>query len=202
MYLTKRQRDIYNCIYRFIKKNGYAPSLEEICSRVGVSSLATIHKHLKNLEQKGVISRKWNKGRSIEINAPVLYPDAVELPLLGEISAGKQIEPTEHTRTIGIPQEIVSSEESFLLRVKGDSLKDEYLRDGDYLIIERRAVPEPGEMVVAFVENQGTVVRRFFRGEDDNIRLESENPKKKPVFVPEESLRIRGVIIGVLRRYK
>jgi repressor LexA len=200
MYLTKRQRDIYNCIYRFIKKHGYSPSLEEICSQVGVSSLATIHKHLHNLEQKGVIRRKWNKGRSIEIISPILYPDSVELPLLGEISAGKPIEPTEHTRTIGIPQEIVRSEESFLLRVKGDSLKDEYLRNGDYIIIERRTIPEQGEMVVAFVEEIGTLVRRFYR-EAEKIRFESENPKKKPVFVSEEHLRIRGAVVGVLRRY-
>jgi repressor LexA len=200
MYLTKRQRDIYNCIYRFIKKHGYAPSLEEICTQVGVSSLATIHKHLQNLEQKGVITRKWNKGRSIEISAPILYPDSVELPLLGEISAGKPIEPTEQTRTIGVPQELVRTEESFLLQVKGDSLRDEYLRDGDYIIIERRNAPEQGEMVVAFVEDIGTLVRRFFRL-PEKIRLESENPKKKPLFVSEEHIRIRGVIIGVLRRY-
>lgn len=201
MYLTKRQRDIYNCIYRFIKKHGYAPSLEEICSEVGVSSTATIHKHLKNLEQKGIITRKWNKGRSIEISAPIHYPDAVELPILGEIRAGKPIEPTEYTKTISVPQELVQTEESFLLRVKGDSLKDEYLRDGDYIIIERRNAPEQGEMVIAFVEDQGALVRHFYR-EPDKIRFESENPKKKPVFVSEDQLRIRGVIIGVLRRYK
>jgi len=201
MYLTKRQRDIYNAIRRFIKKHGYSPSLEEICSDVGLSSLATVHKHLKNLEHKGVISRKWNRGRSIEIKTMMDLPGTMDLPLLGEISEGKPIQLPEKIRTISVPLDLLRGRETFVLQVRGDSLRDEYLCNGDYLIVERRNTPENGEIVVAQVGDREIVVRRFFP-EKDYIRLQSENLQKTPLLVPENSILIRGIVIGVIRLYE
>jgi repressor LexA len=200
MFLTKRQRDIYNAIRRFIKKHGYSPSLEEICSDVGLSSLATVHKHLKNLEHKGIISRKWNRGRSIEITAMMDLPGTLDLPLLGEIISGKPIQAPEINRSITVPLDLLRGRETFVLQVKGDSLRDEYLRNSDYLIVERRNTPESGELVVAQLQDQEIIVRRFFP-EQDYFRLQSENPQKSPLLVPENNLLIRGVVIGVLRWY-
>ncbi len=200
MYLTKRQRDIYNAIRRFIKKHGYSPSLEEICSDVGLSSIATVHKHLKNLEHKGVISRKWNRGRSIEIKTMMDLPGTLDLPLLGEISAGKPIQAPEKARTITVPLDLLRGRETFVLQVRGDSLRDEYLCTRDYLIVERRNTPENGELVVAQLEDQGIMVQRFFP-ENDYVRLQSDNPHKHPLLVPENKILIRGVVVGVLRWY-
>jgi len=200
MYLTKRQRDIYNAIRRFIKKHGYSPSLEEICSDVGLSSIATVHKHLKNLEQKGVISRKWNRGRSIEIKAMMDLPGTLDLPLLGEISEGRPIQAPEKTRSITVPLDLLRGRETFVLQVRGDSLRDEYLCNGDYLIVDRRNTPETGELIVAQLEDKEILVRRFFP-EKDYVRLQSENPQKAPLLVPENTILIRGIIVGVLRWY-
>ena len=167
---------------------------------MGLSSLATIHKHLKNLEQKGIISRKWNRSRSIEIKTPILYPKTAELPLLGELSAGKPIMAVNLSKTITVPQDLLRGRDTFLLRVKGDSLKDEYLKQGDFLIIERRSTAENGELVVADIGEQGAFVKRLYR-QGQNIRLVSENPNKEALIIPEDKFRIRGIVIGTIRWY-
>jgi repressor LexA len=199
MYLTKRQREIFSYVNRFIHSRGYAPSLEEIAMAIGLSSLATVHKHLKNLEAKGVIKRGWNRGRSIEISIPQA-PRAVDVPLLGEVAAGKPIEAVEDRQTIGVPEEFFRSNETFVLRVKGDSMIDEQIRDGDFIIVERRSSAENGETVVALLRGSEVTVKKFYR-DNGSIRLQPANERMLPLLLSAEDVEIKGVVVGLLRKY-
>jgi repressor LexA len=199
MYLTKRQREIFSYVDRFIRSHGYAPSLEEIALAVGLSSLATVHKHLKNLEAKGVIRRLWNRGRSIEIALPQT-PSSVELPLLGEVAAGKPIEAVEDRQTLSVPEEFLRSNETFVLRVRGNSMIDENIRDGDFIIVERRSSAENGETVVALMHGNEVTVKKFYR-ENGQIRLQPANERMQPLILPPEEVEIRGVVVALMRKY-
>lgn len=201
MYLTKRQREIYNYLRRYIRKNGYAPTLEEIAEGIGVVSLATVHKHLKNMERKGVIQREWNRGRSIELVSNQVQLQTVELPVLGMVAAGSPIEAIEERQWIAVPQELIKGRETFVLRVKGNSMIDEQIRDGDYIIVERRSIAENGEMVVALINGREATVKKFYREDDGRVRLQPANPHLKPFLLEEEQVEIKGVVVGLLRKY-
>ena len=201
MYLTKRQREIYNYIRRYIKKYGFSPTLEEIAGGVGIASLATVHKHLINMQNKGVIQREWNKGRSIELVGEQVLVQTVELPVLGMVAAGSPIEALEDRQWLVVPQEFLRSRETFVLRVKGSSMSDEQMRDGDYIIVERRSTAENGEMVVALINGTDATVKKFFREPDGNIRLQPAHPDLAPLILREEEVEIRGVVVGLLRKY-
>ena len=150
--LTKRQREILDYLNDFIQQHGYAPSLEEIGRRFGLSSLATVHKHLTNLEEKGFIKRAWNRSRSVELVPTRLGSRALELPLLGYVAAGSPIEAVVGSETIAVPEDLVGKRDSYVLRVRGDSMIDEQIRDGDYVIVEDRRTADNGEMVIALLE--------------------------------------------------
>ncbi len=198
--LTKRQREVFNYISRFIRSKGYSPTLEEIGAGLGLSSLATIHKHLQNLEAKGLIKRNWNRGRSIQIVTRFDYPNSVELPLLGEVAAGKPIEAIEDRRVVSVPQEFLRGKETFVLRVKGDSMIDEHIRDGDFVIVERRNTAENGETVVALLNGNEATVKKFFR-DKDSVRLQPANEEMQPIICRPEEIEIKGVVIGLMRKY-
>ena len=149
--LTKRQREILDFLNEFIQQHGYAPSLEEIGRRFNLSSLATVHKHLTNLQEKGFIRRAWNRSRSVELVPARLGSRAVELPLLGYVAAGAPIEAVVGNETIAVPEDLVGKRDTYVLRVKGDSMIDEQIRDGDYVIVEDRKTAENGEMVIALL---------------------------------------------------
>ncbi|MCX7765265.1 MAG: transcriptional repressor LexA [Candidatus Sumerlaeia bacterium] len=201
MYLTKRQREIYNYIRKYIRKNGYAPTLEEIGEGVGISSLATVHKHLKNMEKKGVIQRTWNRVRSIELISNQVQLQSIELPVLGVVAAGSPIEAIEERQWLAVPQELVKGGETFVLRVNGNSMIDEQIRDGDYIIVERRSLAENGEMVVALIDNHEATVKKFYREANGKIRLQPANPQVKPLILEEERVEIKGIVVGLLRKY-
>jgi repressor LexA len=201
MYLTRRQRDVYNYIQNFIKKKGYSPTLEEICSGLNLSSLATIHKHLKNLEEKGVISRKWNHGRSIEISTSFDYPNTIEVPLLGEISESKPLLPVSISVSVSVPQEYVRGEETFALRVKDESMKDELFAMGDFLIVERKNTAKNGDLVLALLENGNVTVKKYLEEKGDII-LESRNPRKKALVLKKAQIQLRGVLAGLMRKFE
>ncbi len=150
--LTKRQREILDYLNDFIQQHGYAPSLEEIGRRFGLSSLATVHKHLTNLEEKGFIKRAWNRSRSVELVPTRLGSRALELPLLGYVAAGAPIEAVVGNETIAVPEDLVGKRDSYVLRVRGDSMIDEQIRDGDYVIVEDRRTADNGEMVIALAQ--------------------------------------------------
>ena len=200
MYLTKKQREVYNYISHFLRRKGYSPSLEEVGMGVGLSSLATVHKHLKNLEKKGVIRRTINRGRSIEITGFFDYPNSVDLPLLGIVSAGRPIEAVEDNQMISVPQDFIYGKETFVLKVKGDSMIDEQIQDGDFVVVERKNSADNGDTVVVLVRGEEATIKKFYR-EGDRIILQPANPQMKPMFYNEKDLEVKGVVIALMRKY-
>jgi len=198
--LTKRQREILDYLNDFIQQHGYAPSLEEIGRRFGLSSLATVHKHLTNLQEKGFIKRAWNRSRSVELVPSRLGGRAVELPLLGYVAAGRPIEAVVNTETIAVPEDLVGKRDTYVLRVKGDSMIDEQIRDGDYVIVEERHTAENGETVIALVNGSDATLKKLYR-EQGHIRLQPANPAMQPIILQPDQVQVQGVVIGVMRRY-
>jgi repressor LexA len=198
--LTKRQREILNFLNDFIQQHGYAPSLEEIGRRFGLSSLATVHKHLTNLEEKGFIKRAWNRSRSVELMPTRMGGRALELPLLGYVAAGAPIEAVTGNETISVPEDIVGKRDSYVLRVRGDSMIDEQIRDGDYVIVEDRRTADNGEMVIALVNGSDVTLKKLYR-EHGRIRLQPANPAIQPLVVAADQVQVQGVVVGVMRRY-
>ena len=198
--LTKRQREILDYLNDFIQQHGYAPSLEEIGRRFNLSSLATVHKHLTNLQEKGFIKRAWNRSRSVELMPARLGSRAVELPLLGFVAAGRPIEAVMGDETLAVPEDLVGKRESYVLKVRGDSMIDEQIRDGDYVIVEDRKTADNGEMVIALLDGQEVTLKKFYR-ESERIRLQPANPTMAPLLVPPDQVQIQGVVVGVMRRY-
>jgi repressor LexA len=201
MHLTRRQKEILDFLSHFIERKGYAPTIEEIGEHFGLSSLATVNKHLVNLQEKGLIKRAWNRSRALELVATDVTVRAVELPLLGKVAAGAPIEAVEASETIFVPEDMVGRKETYVLQVKGDSMIDEQIRDGDYVIVENRRSARDGEMVIALVEGQNVTLKKLYREGGGKVRLQPANARMKPLFVDQNHLRIQGVVIGVLRKY-
>ncbi|MBI2834621.1 MAG: transcriptional repressor LexA [Acidobacteria bacterium] len=198
--LTKRQREILDYLSEFIQQHGYAPSLEEIGRRFGLSSLATVHKHLTNLQDKGFIRRAWNRSRSVEMVPTRIGGRSIELPLLGFVAAGAPIEAIAGSETIAVPEDLVGKRDTYVLRVRGDSMIDEQIRDGDYVIIEDRKTVDNGEMVIALVRGSDVTLKKFYR-DNGRIRLQPANPAMQPLLIEPEHVQVQGVVIGVMRKY-
>ena len=199
--LTKRQREIFDYLNEFIEQHGYAPSLEEIGRKFGLSSLATVHKHLTNLQDKGFIKRAWNRSRSVEMVPARAGGRAVELPLLGYVAAGLPIEAVASNETIAVPEDFVGKRDTYVLRVRGDSMIEEQIRDGDFVVIEDRKSADNGEMVIAMMNGSSATVKKFYRERDGRIRLQPANETMAPIYVHENDITIEGIVVGVLRRY-
>ncbi len=198
MYLTKRQKEIYEYLKEHIQSMGYAPSIMEICAKFNLSSPATVHKHLSHLEEKGIIRREQNLSRAIELveETTAALP---EFQLLGHIMAGKPIEVIEAREMMSLLPD-PSGKDIFVLKVKGQSMIDDHIQDGDYVIVERRDRAENGETVVALLDNESATLKRFYR-EKDHIRLQPANADMEPIIVKEGDFKIQGVVIGVLRKF-
>ena len=201
MVMTKRQHDVLEFLRRFIGEHGYSPSLEEIADGVGCSSIATVHKHIANLQSKGLIRRLANRSRSIEPQPPDDAPRAVEIPLLGEVAAGKPIEAIPDAEALALPEELVRGRETFALRVRGVSMIDEQIRDGDLILVERACTAENGQVVVALVDGSDVTVKKWYAQPDGTIRLEPANAELQPIILPAERVLIHGRVIGLLRKY-
>ena len=206
MAITKRQRQVYDFIAEFMQRNQYSPSFEEIGEGLGLSSLATVHKHISNLEKKGLLSRDYNRSRSIDLLPPkgrlkqsMAVNTGMVLPLLGRIAAGQPIEAIERPETISLA-DFVRSKEVFVLEVRGDSMQDEHILDGDYVLVEKSKIAHNGDIIVALVEGTDATLKRFYH-EGDKIRLQPSNVKMKPIIVPAAQVAIQGRVIGVLRKY-
>jgi repressor LexA len=200
MALTRRQREIYDFIRDFVAENGYSPSLEEIGAHFNLSSVATVHKHVQHLVQKRFLRKAWNRSRSIE---PVEPPNSglVSLPLLGTVAAGMPIEAVEVTETIDVPRALLSKRgESFVLRVSGDSMIDDQICDGDFVIVESRPEASDGDTVVALVGGSDVTLKRLYR-DGPTVRLEPANSALEAIEVPAEDVLVRGVVRGLIRRY-
>jgi repressor LexA len=200
MALTRRQREIYDFIRRFVAEKGYSPSLEEIGAAFGLSSVATVHKHVTHLVEKGMLKKAWNRSRSVE---PVEATGAgsLALPLAGVVAAGAPIEAIEDNETIEVPPDLVAPRSSsFVLRVRGESMIDEQIRDGDFVVVESRNQARNGETVVALIRGQEATLKKFYL-DGGRVRLEPANVTMRPIEVPAEDVEIRGVVRGLLRRY-
>ena len=197
--LTKRQREILDYLNEFIQQHGYAPSLEEIGRRFNLSSLATVHKHLTNLQEKGFIRRAWNRSRSVELVPARVGGRALELPLLGFVAAGAPIEAVASNETIAVPEALVGKRDSYVLRVKGDSMIDEQIRDGDFVIVEDRKTADNGEMVIALIGGLDVTLKKFYR-ENGKVRLQPANPAMQPIMLDADHVQVQGVVVGVMRR--
>jgi repressor LexA len=206
MAITKRQREVYDFISEFVQRNGYSPSFEEIGEGLGLSSLATVHKHISNLEKKGLLSRDYNRSRSIDLLPPkgrmkqaMAVNTGVVLPLLGRIAAGQPIEAIERPETISLA-DFVRSKDVFVLEVRGESMQDEHILDGDYVLVEKTKIAHNGDIVVALVDGSDATLKRFYR-EGDKVRLQPSNARMKPIMVPAADVEVQGRVIGVLRKY-
>jgi repressor LexA len=200
MALTRRQREIYDFVRSFVDEKGYSPSLEEIGGAFGLASVATVHKHVGHLVEKGLLRKGWNRSRSLE---PVESdgPGLVMLPLAGIVAAGTPIEAIEDRETIGVPPELVPGRgECFVLRVRGDSMIDEQIRDGDYVVVEARPEARDGETVVALIRGEEATLKKLYR-KGSRVRLVPANAAHSPMEFPARDVRIRGVVRGLLRRY-
>jgi repressor LexA len=202
MYLTRRQREMLDSIDQFIDENGYSPTLEEIGAALGLSSPATVHKHLQNLEAKGLIRRNWNHSRSIELTPSARKSAANMLPLLGAVAAGSPIEAIENPETVEVPREFVGKKETFVLRVEGNSMIEDGIHDGDLIVVERRPTAQTGETVVALIDDGEATVKRFYREGKDRIRLQPANSSLKPMIYPQDQVQIQGVVVGLMRKYR
>jgi len=206
MAITRRQRELYDFISEFVQKNGYSPSFDEIREGMGLNSLATVHKHVTNLEKKGLLTRDYNRSRSIDLLPPkgrlkqaMSVNTTMVLPLVGRIAAGQPIEAMENPETISLA-DFVRSKEVFVLEVRGDSMQDEHILSGDYVLVEKAKTAHNGDIVVALVDGTDTTLKRFYR-EGDNIRLQPSNVNMQPIIVPAAAVQLQGRVIGVLRKY-
>lgn len=201
MNLTKRQRQILDFIEDFMEERGYSPSLEEIANHFDLSSVATVHKHLTALEARGAIQRSHNQSRSISLIERGVRSAASTVPLLGRVAAGVPIEAITDTEEILIPEDMLGRRRTYALEVQGDSMIDEGIMDGDYVVIEERGSAENGETVIALLPGGEVTLKRYYR-EGKIIRLQPANENVTPLMVPESDLSIQGVVIGVVRKYR
>lgn len=202
LIVYKRQQQIIDFIRQFIQGNGTAPTLRQIADAIGVSSLATVHEHLQALVAKGLIKRKQGRVRSMELTTSDIdvEPGGINVPILGFIAAGAPIEAyTDPNATMSIPQAMASGKKrTYVLQVRGESMIEDGIMDGDHVIIEQTEAATNGEIVVALLDNGMATLKRFFK-EETRIRLMPANAKMQPIFV--KNVRIQGRVVGLVRRY-
>jgi repressor LexA len=200
--LTKKQKLVLDNIRHFMDNFGHAPSYEEIARGLGLSSASNIHVHVENLKAKGFLTKKWNANRSIDLAEPMPAPRmAEEVPLSGRIAAGSPIEALEQSESIAIPAAMMGRGRTYVLQVKGDSMVEDHIMDGDYVIVEKRDAALNGEMVVALIKNTKATLKRF-RRRGRQIMLEPANPSYEPMVFDEKDVTVQGVVIGILRKYR
>jgi repressor LexA len=219
-YLTERQRDILDFLQKFQKERGVAPTHREICDHFGFSSYGTVYKHLSLLEKKGLIRRDWNQKRGVEVvdqekstgetrgassssassSSSSSSSSAVrELPLFGTIAAGRPLDVDVSDETITVPEHLTTRGENYVLKVRGDSMVEDGIMDGDLVIISRRERAENGEMVVANVNGEVTLKRLYREGE--RVRLQPANSMMSPIYAAARDVSVQGVVVGLMRRF-
>jgi repressor LexA len=199
MAITRRQKEVIDFLSGFTQKNGYSPSYEEIASGLGLSSLATVHKHVTNLQNKGLLQRAHNRSRSIDVLPARSKKGSDRLPLLGRIAAGQPVEAIETAESISL-SDIIGNREVFALEVRGDSMRDEHIVSGDYVLVERTRTAREGEIIVALIDGADATLKRFYR-EGSMIRLQPSNTEMSPIYAPAANVSIQGKVLGVLRKY-
>ena len=198
--LTRRQKEVLDFVSRHIERHGVAPTLQEIGRQLKLSSVATVHKHLRKLEEKGAVRRLTHQSRALAVVPAPEVAGGARIPLLGTVAAGTPIEPIETPGTITVPEELLGRGETFALRVRGDSMIDEQIRDGDFVVIEDRKQANDGEMVIALIGGTDVTLKKLYR-EDGRIRLQPANPAMQPMLFESDQIQVQGVVVGVMRRY-
>jgi repressor LexA len=198
---TRRQRQIYDFVREFVAEHGYAPSLEEIGARFGLRSVATVHKHVAQLVAKGLLRKAPNRARALEPVEEGSGARLVSLPLLGIVSAGTPIESPEVPGRLDVPAELVRRpEQSYVLRVRGDSMIEEQIRDGDYVVVETGSEARDGETVVALLRGEEATLKKL-RRRGRTVQLLPANPDIAVIEAPASQVQIRGVVRALVRRY-
>jgi len=201
--LYKRQRQIVDFIAQYIQKNGFSPTLQEIADAIGVSSLATVHEHLQALTRKKVIKKTEGAVRGIELldRTFLKMSDSIDLPFLGYIAAGSPIEPhPDQDATFKVSPEMISTKfRSYVLQVKGESMIEDHIQDGDYVVIEETQDVSNGEIVVALLDNGLATMKRYFK-EMTRVRLEPANSSMSPIYAT--NVQIQGRVVGLIRRFQ
>jgi len=208
MALTKRQKEFLDFLASFLDKKGYSPSYEEIAEGLDLASLATVHKHIMALEAKHYVKRGFNQSRSLEIAAKYYEeqrqhrqsPPSLEMPLLGRIAAGSPVEAIAGQDTLSF-SDFVGDPDTYALQVRGESMIDDHICSGDYVLVEKATEARDGDIVVALVEGVETTLKRFYREPGDRVRLQPANATMQPIFLPQSSVMIQGKVLAVLRRY-
>lgn len=199
MYLTKRQKETFDFIAEYVREHGYAPTLEEIGAHFGLSSPATVYKHVQQLVVKGYLRKTRHQGRGIEI-VESGTKRSFSAPVLGEITAGRPVEAAAQAETVELPPAFGSTSPVYLLRVRGHALEEELLGDGDLLIIEDRPTARDGDVVLAVLRGEVMAVGRYYR-EPSHVRLEPTVSGREPLYLPDGQIQVRGVIAGVIRTF-
>jgi len=207
MALTKRQKQVLDFIANFVDEQGYCPSYEEIARCLELASLATVHKHISVLEAKSYLKRGFNQSRSLELAPKYLQeqrrtkPAVVQIPLLGRIAAGTPVEAVEQREMLNFA-DFAGNGDTFALEVRGNSMIDDHICDGDVILLERVTQARDGDIVVALVAGSDTTLKRFYREPGDTVRLQPANAALKPILVPARDVQIQGRLLAVLRKYK
>lgn len=208
MALTKRQKEFLDFLAGFLEKRGYSPSYEEIADGLGLASLATVHKHILALESKHYVKRGFNQSRSLEL-APKFYEEqrqfhpqsaGVEVPLLGRIAAGAPVEAIAGQDTLSF-SDFAGDSGTFALQVRGESMIEDHICNGDYVLVQKAHEARDGDIVVALVDKMETTLKRFYLEAGDRVRLQPANVTMQPIFVPKSSVDIQGKVLAVLRKY-
>ena len=207
--LTSRQKEVLDYIGEFQRTRGFPPSVRDIARHFHLVSAAGVHKHIKALVRKGFLAKEDFLSRSLRViggqaeNGGAARPPTVELPLLGYVAAGQPIEAiAQQHETVSVPADLLTLPEgNYVLKVKGDSMIEDCICDGDYVVMEPRETAHNGEMVVALLNGQEATLKRLYR-EGDHVRLQPANPAMQPILVRDPGLRIQGVVVGIWRRYR
>ncbi len=203
MPVTRRQKQILDFLTGYRAQHGYSPSIEEIRDHLGLSAVSTVHRHLENMVAEGLITREKHRTRSAAPRSGDADPTAaraLEVPLLGTVAAGSPIEAYPVPETISLPEDLVRGGESYALRVRGDSMIEDGILEGDTIIVERRETARDGEVVVALVDGAEVTVKRYFR-EGRSIRLQPANAAMEPIMVDESQVQVQGVVVGLMRKF-
>ncbi len=210
MALTRRQKDLLDYLAGFIEKNGYSPSYEEIASGMDLTSLATVHKHIHSLETKGYLKRGFNQSRSLEISSKYLderrsYSGSpriadLEVPLLGRIAAGSPVESMSNPETLAF-KDFLGDASTYALEVRGDSMIEDHICSGDFVLVEKVHNVRDGDIVVALVDGTETTLKRFYREPGDMVRLQPANSSMAPIRVSQSIVSVQGRVLAVLRKY-
>jgi repressor LexA len=210
MALTRRQKEVLDFIAGFLERNGYSPSFEEIAEGMNLASLATVHKHISALEEKHYLRRGFNRSRSLEVTSKFrdemrrmksVTPAGWEVPLVGRIAAGSPVEAVAGREALNFA-DFAGREDTYALEVRGDSMIDDHILSGDYVLVARGREARDGDIVVALVRGAETTLKRFYRAAGGQARLQPANAAMEPIFVPMADLQIQGRVLAVLRKYK